>query len=540
MKRRNFVHGLGRIGAGLPLAATGAGALLAACGGGGNPAAPGSAATAAAGAAPDSLQAAGSATATNVHLVGIQLDPRASGVPISRAVLGSSVQWSDNGDNMLHPDGTVDPTMLATAATTGASVLRYPGGTQSDVFHWDAAQNQHVFTGAMQPTTMDTQHLLELCETLGADPLFQVNLVTGSVDEAQRWVRATNVQRLTSRNTGRLLPAVSRWELGNEPYLQNASRPDLDLTPAAFAARVNSFAPALRAIDPTLRLGLPLTTDRRNGVWVTPYQGFTRQVLGAVKAPFDFACLHNAYMPYVTDGTTDTHALYCAAMAGAAAVADDLAAMRALLAELRPGQRIPLAITEWAPLFSIGRSTDPLILSPAGALYAADLLRMLAMQPDVECANHWSLSGNWLFGAVSQTGFARAIASALQLTAQALVGERLAAQVTCDVTATPSLGQVTARPALPLIEVLPTRAGNTLRVLMIHKDLSRPARVTLDLGGLVPTGATLSVLRSADPMARTDVAGLMKRTDSAPTQAARMYVSLPPHSIGLLTLTMPG
>jgi len=540
MDRRQWLKRLAGAGAGWASLA-GLGTGLVGCGGGA--ASAGSSAGAGAGASSSGDgQDGGEGSKGNAHVVNIAVDPRAGGQALPAGLRGSNVQWTDRGDNLLLADGSVDPLMLAGVQRIAPSVLRYPGGTQSEVFHWDAAENEHVFTGAMQPTVMDTRHLLELCETLGADPLFTVNLCTGSVAEAQAWLQRTNLDRLISRNSGRPLPTVPRWELGNEPYLQNGGRPELDLGPALFAERVNAFAPALRAVDPSVRLGLPLTTDQRNGVWVTPWQGFTRQVLGALtpEAEPDFVCLHNAYMPFATDGNTDTSRFYWAAMAGPEAVADDLAAMRALLAELRPGRPLPLAITEWAPIFSIGAATDGLILSPTGALYAVDLLRMLAQQPDLELATHWSLSGNWWFGALSQSGFPRAIADALSLAGPALQGERLAVSVQCDQVATPALGQVSARSALPLCTVLPTRQGNRLRLLIVHKEFTRRAAVTLNLAGQVPLAASLTVLRSADPFSATDVAGAMQSVVTAPTPAAVMNFGLAPHSVAVLELTMAG
>ncbi len=555
MDRRTFLHALGRWSRAGTVAAGGAAlGLTSGCGGEAAPAAAEGAAgahTAPGGQDADAEAAtgatdaaAGSDAATrgaNVHEVTLAVDPGAAGVPINPALLGSNVQWCDGGDGLLRPDGSPQPAMQAAAGALGPTVLRYPGGTQADAFHWDAPQNLHVFADVMQPTLMDTRRLLELCEQWGATAMCQVNLVTGTPDEAARWVRQANVDGLVSSRTGRRLPAVPRWELGNEPYLQNARRPDLDLTPAQFASQVNAFIPALKAVDPTVRLGLPLTTDRRNGVWVTPYQGFTAGVLAAVDQPFDFACVHDAYMPYVTDGMSDPRTLYYGAMAGALAVQDDLAAMRALLAAARPGRTIPLALTEWAPLFSMdGAPTDALLLSPAGALYAVDLLRMLATQPDIECANHWSLTGNWWFGAVSQSATNRAVADAVALARPALAGSRLPASVRCDTLATPALGQMAARDAMPLLECLVSRSGATVRVLLVHKDLDRRAQVALDLGGVAPLAATLTALRSADPFADADTAGLMTRVTSHPAPGATMNFWLAPHSVAVLELTMPG
>jgi alpha-L-arabinofuranosidase len=82
--------------------------------------------------------------------------------------------------------------------------------------------------------------------------------------------------------------------------------------------------------------------------------------------------------------------------------ASDIESTRAELRRYFEGRTVPFAITEFAPLFTIGKSSDGYIGTITGALYIADLLRLFALSDDVELAAHWSLSGNWEFGALSQ------------------------------------------------------------------------------------------------------------------------------------------
>ncbi|MBL8302594.1 MAG: hypothetical protein JNM26_07470, partial [Ideonella sp.] len=399
----------------------------------------------------------------------------ATGRSVNRRVLGSNVQWVDRGDEMLAADGSWRGTMLGQAQAMAPTVLRYPGGLQGDVFHWAAATNQHAFTRAVQPTLMNSQRLLELCEATGAEPLFSVNLVTGTPEEAAAWVRAMNLTPALSSRTGRSLPRVATWELGNEPYLKEALRPDLDLEPEVVAARANATLRAMRAVDPTIRIGLPLTAERRNGIAVTAYPRYSARVLAALTEPVDFISAHTGYVPLISSGSgaaTD----YLATVAAAAATLDDLDAVRSLAASLRPGSSWPVALTEYAPMLGAG-AADPWTLTPAGALYMADLLRLLADAPQVLLANHWSLSSNGNFGAIHPSGFLRPAGQVLQLAGQALRGQVLTRTLTSDTVATPSVGLVPARPSMPLLEALACRDGATLRVWLVHKDRNRPAEL---------------------------------------------------------------
>ncbi|MBS0344019.1 MAG: hypothetical protein JSS56_26235 [Proteobacteria bacterium] len=511
-------------------------------------------AAAACGAGALAVRSAGAAPAfpasDATHAFDVAIDAGAAGTPVNRRILGSNVGWVFGGDGILQPSGDFAPNMLDMARKLAPTVLRYPGGTFSDMFHWEAAQNEHVFSRRKMPTLMDTQRFLELCEAVGAEPLITVNIVTGTAQEAARWLHATNVAGLKSRISGRMLPKVRFWELGNEPYLQEQSRKDIDLLPAEFARRVNLFIDALRSVDPDILIGLPLTSDTRAGLPVTPYQGFTRQVLGRVDKAFDYACLHNAYMPFgYRRGMTEA-GLYWGAAAGALTVQSDFAAMSQLLRELRPGRKLPLAVTEYSALFSLGRgATDNWITTPAGAIYLADVLRVFSQTPELLLATHWSLSANWLFGAIHANGHARPAYQVLRLMGEALHGQLLPARVQAQTVRVEGIGQVAAVDAMPLVEVLATRsppaaaALRTLRLFLINKDPQRAAVGTVALGStkVQPAArATLSVLSALDVLNAHDQPNAMARTESVPqVQAGQVQLHLPPHSVALLTIEIP-
>lgn len=483
---------------------------------------------------------------TDTHAFAVAIDADTRGTPVSRRVLGTNVGWVFGGDNMLADDGRFAPAMLDMAKRLGPTVLRYPGGTYSDVFHWEASTNEHVFNRMTMPTLMDTQRFLELCEALGAEPLITVNVPTGSVDEAVRWLTATNLTGMQSRLTGRQLPRVSFWEIGNEPYLKESSRQDIDLSPEEFGRRANLFIRALRAVDPTILIGLPLTSDTRGGVPVTPYPGFTRTVLHHVTEPFDYACLHNAYMPFGFKRGLTPADMYWGAAAGALTVQKDLATMARLLADLRPGAPIKLAVTEYSALFSLGRGdSDNWITTPAGAIYLADVLRVFAQAPGFLLATHWSLSANWLFGAIHAKGHARPAYQVLQLMGEALHGDVVPVRLDAATVAVRGIGQVAGVEAMPLVEALATcqattdKAGRrTLRVFMINKDPERGAVGRLAQAHGRVEAARMSLLSARDVFDASDESGALVRTEFALDVTRPIEIRLPPHSIALLTLAL--
>ena len=473
----------------------------------------------------------------------------ATGTPVNRRVLGSNVQWVYGGDDMLGPDDRFDPRMLQFAKALAPTVLRYPGGAQSDAYHWERGVgpmasrglNEHVNARANQLTRLGTREFLELCEATGAAPLLTLNLASGTPEEAARWMHATNVERFTSTLTGKPLPKVAFWELGNEPYLTQ-ERPDLAVAPAEFARRANRFIGALRAIDPGAVIGLPLTMDRRNGIPTTHVFGFTPQVLAGITERIDFVSVHDAYMPF-GGKDADPAALYWAAMAATRTVRADMDAMQRALRAWRPDAALPLAVTEYSAMFTLGAgATDQWAATPAAALYAADALRLFATSPDVLLANQWSLSANWVFGAITAHGFTRPVYTAMAWMGQALQGERVAATLRSDTVATPSVGLSAAQPALPLVESLVTReAGRAWRIALIQKDPRRAAQGRVTLAGLPIDGvrsARLETWHAPDVFDASDDRALWQHSQQALSVAPTLSVQLPPASLALLTITL--
>lgn len=462
-----------------------------------------------------------------------------TGRPVNRMILGNNIQWVNRGDDMVDAAGNIHPKMLSLVQALQPSILRYPGGAQADTFHWEQRVNEDFNSKRMQPTVMGTQEFLELCEAVGAQALISVNLASGTADEAARWVAFTNHKRLVSRRTGKLLPAVKYWELSNEPYLKDAAQPTLWVAPQTFGQRAQAFIVAMRAADPTIAISLPLTTDQHNGVPATPFLGFTRKVLLQISAPIDFVSLHNAYLPFGMDREYSQDELYWGAMSASNAVLADFAKMRTILHELKPAARWPFAITEYSALFTLGRGTsDDAIASPVGAVYIADLLRVLAEVPDVAMANYWSLSGNWRFGLISSEGNPRPAYAVLKLFSEALQGRLLKPAIEAQTVNTPSVGGSGAVHGMRLTEALATRKDQTLRLVLIHKDDTRPGHGSVHLKDNVARSARVTELQWSDLWQVDPPSSTSTVSRDLVSNSADITLDVPPHSVSLVTIEL--
>jgi len=367
--------------------------------------------------------------------------------------------------------------------------LRYPGGSQSDLYHWragigDAARRgllPHYFSGEPQTVVFGIDEFLRLCGLLKAEPVLTLNVVTGTAEEAADLVAFAGAHAP---------PRVRFWEIGNEPYLRDDRHPDLALAPAEYARRYNAFAAAIRIRDPAAMVGVALRSDRLGGVPATPFPGFNEIVLGKLSAPPDFAAVHDAYLPYTPNGAPSDRELYLALMAGSSGVAADFAATRDQLRRHWPGRVTPLAVTEYSAMFTLGKPTDRYITSLAAALYTADLLMLFAESDDLLVANHWSLLGNWYFGAIANSGEARPVFEAIKAVSAALHGRRLPVRFSSGTMATPHVGMVAAQAALPTARALAARDGKVLSVIVLNRDPDHATAIRLHLHGVQVEAAT--------------------------------------------------
>ncbi len=474
----------------------------------------------------------------------IAIDPESKGVQANRMLLGSNVQWVDGGDGLVATRGADQraTTAVRQAATAlRPTTLRYPGGSQSDTYRWrdgigpNRGRSTHFFSHQEQEVMFGTDEFLSLAESLGAKPMLTVNLANGTAEDAAEWIHYVNGAKRSADRAG--LPRVAWWELGNEPYLKPDSQPDLVMTPDQFVRRTNEFIPAMRAADPSILIGVPLRSDSIGGRPATPFPGYNEKVLHGIKAQFDFVSVHDAYAPAVFDGHYSDGELYLALMAAPLQVAEDLAATRAAVRNAI-GHELPIAITEWSALFTIGGNADGYVASLAGALYAADFIRMLAQEPGILVAHYWSWTGNGYFGAVSQSGRRRPVYYMLGVLNEVLRGEVLPSKIAGPMLTTPAVGYVARRGDVGAVTALATRDGTLIRILAINKHPIEPA--ALHITGLGALSAIYHVMIADSPFAGRDDQPEVKWSDAPIDIEGKQAIraTLPPHSAGFISVEL--
>jgi alpha-L-arabinofuranosidase len=129
----------------------------------------------------------------------------------------------------IYDKGTLRSIVPQRLQEAGITWLDYPGGAYSNTFVWNATN---------LPTEMNTDQFIALCRAIGAEPRIAVNL-NEPVELATAWVRYCNIEHNYS---------VKYWQLHNEPWYDG-------MKGSAYAAKINEFAPAMKAVDPTIKIG---------------------------------------------------------------------------------------------------------------------------------------------------------------------------------------------------------------------------------------------------------------------------------------------
>ncbi|WP_129843115.1 cellulose binding domain-containing protein [Streptomyces sp. RFCAC02] len=182
-----------------------------------------------------------------------------------------------------------DPEVATLMGDAGIGAMRYPGGSYGDIYHWE----DHTAPGGYVAPGTGFDDFMGTVRATGAQPIIIANYGTGTPEEAAEWVRYANI----TRGYG-----AKYWEIGNEIYGNGhygagwEADDHPDKSPAEYARNVLAYAEAMRAVDPSISIGVVLTTP---GDWPDGITGpgdsadWNHTVLSMVADTIDFAVVHS-------------------------------------------------------------------------------------------------------------------------------------------------------------------------------------------------------------------------------------------------------
>jgi len=256
----------------------------------------------------------------------------AAPVELSAAPLGVNVSPSDGvyaaNTSAGGGAGTIQPLLKA----AGIGQLRYGGGSYADIYDWqtntDASNCQPDITaasftsGCAVSDPLGFSQFSRQARAIGADSFVTVNYGSGTPAEAAAWVGRA------ARTPGE---SVALWEVGNETYGCWEVNNELAGAPAhysgyapssqrcpqttqgdaagtqtlasSYAANAQRFLRAMKAADPSARIGVPWALgDEAQGSGVPASSEWNHTVLGADGKDISFVDVH--YYPFTFSGST--------------------------------------------------------------------------------------------------------------------------------------------------------------------------------------------------------------------------------------------
>ncbi len=143
-------------------------------------------------------------------------------------------------------------------------ILRWPGGNFASNYHWEDGigpkdQRPARFDLAwrrVETNRFGTDEYIEYCREIGAEPYICVNLGTGTLDEALRWLEYCNGEGKTyyanlRRKYGCVEPyGVKFWGIGNEMYGEWQVN---HMNANEYAKTAKEYARWMKVLDPSIK-----------------------------------------------------------------------------------------------------------------------------------------------------------------------------------------------------------------------------------------------------------------------------------------------
>jgi hypothetical protein len=254
------------------------------------------------------------------------------------------------------------PSLLRQAGTT---VLRYPGGSTADAYHWQTNSLTSGQDGYVNPAnTFDA--FMGVAQQTGAQTMLTVNYGSnaegtagGDPQEAAAWVKYANITKRYG---------VRYWEIGNELYGNGTygSKWEVDLHPekgpAAYAQNALDFIHAMKGVDPSIQVGVVLAAPGRWPDGINP--DWNKNVLALACAAIDFVDVH--WYPQDPGNETDAGLL-----SSTSTIKGMVTTLRSLMQQAcgNHASHVQIMVTETNSVsFNPGKQT----VGPVNALFLAD------------------------------------------------------------------------------------------------------------------------------------------------------------------------
>lgn len=185
------------------------------------------------------------------------------------------------------------------------TIIRWPGGCPADVYHWldsvgprekrpRTLLSAYYSKDVEETNEFGTHEFVDFCREVGAEPYINVNVGTGTPEEAANWVEYCNREGRTKYGALRVENGhsdpfrVQYWGIGNELDLDG----EVGHMDAQSHARVAfEYSKLMRMADPTIKI---IAVGSRDDEW-------NHTLLKEAGHLIDYISIHKYYIHFVVD-----------------------------------------------------------------------------------------------------------------------------------------------------------------------------------------------------------------------------------------------
>lgn len=432
--------------------------------------------------------------------------------------------------------GTLDPDAVAMMKAMHVTELRF-GGNFSSYYHWrdgigpedKRVTMKNIAWGIPEYNNFGTDEFLQLCDLIGAIPQFNLNMGSGTPEEAADWVRY-----IKAHHHGPVF-----YEIGNELYGKwQVGYPTI----SEIGARTLAFSKAVRAADPS---GVIIAT----GLGPMGGERWNAEQLKNPAGTFDDLSMHfirATNRPEMSSPTPDFVAAAAYALPYAVGPYFDQAQAQVdKNPELRG--KVHFAVTEW--LFNskgFGErnftNESPSWMNEGGAVLAAGFLNtLLRHSSEVKIAD---MTGIMEFAGIwkrREQVYAMPAYYAFQMYT-AVKGDTVLPLSSDSGTYSVRGGvkPLDSVNSIPFIDVVATRShdGKTVTLLCVNRSLEQDVPAHFDLGSMHIAGAgQMQQIKSASRYERNDEVEpehVVPVPSTVPGEGNTLIVTLPRESVSVI------
>ena len=188
--------------------------------------------------------------------------------------------------------------VLAAVKDLNVAIARYPGGNFVSNYNWldgvgpERIPRLELAWFVLEPNTFGTNEFMKFVQKVGTRPYFTVNMGTGTIEEARRWVEYTNVAEgpyyaeLRKKHGFAEPYGIKYWSLGNEmdgPWQMG------HLSVEAYVEKAREAAKLMTRTDPNIKLIAAGASNFRPG---GDPMHWNRVVVDTLRDVIDYIALH--------------------------------------------------------------------------------------------------------------------------------------------------------------------------------------------------------------------------------------------------------